>query len=290
MADFKKWSNASLTTLQTCAHQFKLKYLDKDFRPSGLAAKRGIGLHQVAKEIHKRQMVIRGTWDGDDDPIVKEAPGSPESIVEAKDLAASAFDKAVRDGFVLNEREREEGPEKIKAEQKDACVDMAGFYAAEVAPPVVPVAVERKVTINPQDSDIVLTGYMDLIETDEGEIIRDLKSAEKAPFDKAADLSQQLTLYSLMRLSDVKKLPRASRLVHVTRTPKTHVVKLTVQETTRSIEDIKILIRRINKAVEAVKAGIFIPADPASPGSPCGWCPFNEGTCEFYRKRPTTNV
>lgn len=287
MADYswyKKWSNSSLSTLQSCAHKFKLKYLEKNFRPSGLQAKRGIGLHEVAKEIHKRQMVIAGTWDGGM-PSVKETPGTPEAIIEAKDLAADSFKRAVSDGYSLSPKEKAYGEDKIKAEQLDACVDMAGFYAGEVAPPVVPVAVERKVVITPSDSDITLTGYFDLIETDEGEVIRDLKTAEKAPFDKAADMSQQLTMYTLMRYADVGKIPRASRLIHVTRTPQTHITKLTVQETTRSIEDIKILISRINTAVEAVKKGVFVPADPAAAGSPCSWCEFADGTCKYVRKR-----
>ncbi len=74
MSVFSRWSNSSLTTLQMCAHKFKLKHLDKMYRQSGYQAKRGIAVHHVAKEAHKRQMVELNV-DALHDLTVRALPG-----------------------------------------------------------------------------------------------------------------------------------------------------------------------------------------------------------------------
>jgi hypothetical protein len=284
MSTFNRWSNSSLSTLQSCGERFRLQYIERNFRPSGLKAKRGVAIHAVAREAHKRQMVESKKWDGAA-PLITEIPGSERSLEEARDLAASEFEKAMGEGFTLDADEKELGADLTKALQKDCAVDLAGMYVSEVAPPIVPTAVERKVTIKPKDSDITIVGFIDLVQEDTGEVIRDLKTVEKSPYDKAAALSQQLTMYAMIRMADVGVLPRAQRLVHLVRTPKTHKMSVVVQETTRDAEDIKRLAHRINTAVEAVKKGVFVPADPAAAGSPCAWCPFADGTCVYVRKR-----
>lgn len=283
---FKKWSNSSITTLQICGHKFYLRHLKKDRRPSGFAAKRGIATHKAATEAHKRQMVEAKLWTGASRVLMEEMPGTPRSIEEARDLAASEFEAVLqKDGVALTDKDLELGEAVAKARAKDAAVDLAGLYVGEVAPHVSPVAVERKVEIKPKNSDIVLTGYIDLISTEEGEVIRDLKTKDKKPFEKEAELSQQLTLYHLIRLADVGKLPVAGKLVHVIRTPERHEMSVVVQETKRTVEDIKLLVRRINAAVEAVRKGVFVPADQAAPASPCGYCEYADGTCIYVRRR-----
>jgi hypothetical protein len=293
MSTFNRWSNSSLTTIQMCGHKFYLKYIKKLYRQSGPQAKRGIAIHGVAKEIHKRQMVELNRWTGDK-PLFENLPGSGESIIEAKDIAASQFEKAWQEGVVLSATDKEIGVEKVKAAQKDTTIDLASLYVSDVAPLVVPMAVERKVEIHPKNIPITVLGHIDLIEEDAGkeeipegrstDVIRDLKTAEKAPWKGAAAVSQQLTLYHLIRLADVRKMPRKGRLVHLVRTPKTHEMSIVTQETERDMDDIKALVNRIKAAVEAVDKGVFVPADPAAPGSPCSWCEYADGTCEYVRK------
>lgn len=288
MSYFKRWSNSSLSTLQVCGEKFRLKYLEKQYRESGPAAKRGIALHSVAKEIHKRQLVVAGKWQGEE-PEFKGVilAGNSAAIEEARDLAASQFETAWKKGVIIGQGEDKA---KIKAEQKDVAVDLAGLYVDEVAPNVVPEAVERKVEIVPQDLDITIMGIMDLVESDNGDVIRDLKSKEKKPWKGEAAVSQQLTLYHLIRFIDIRNqtgkgvLPRAGRLVQLVRTPKTKQKKVYIQETTRDMEDIKNLAERIKTAVQAVEKGIFVPADPAAAGSPCQWCEYADGTCKYVRK------
>jgi len=293
----RSWSNSALTTLQMCGHKWYLRYVMKDWRPVGYAAKRGSAVHHVAKEIHKRQMVESKLYDGL--PEITELPGSQRSYDEARDLAATQFEKEiVRGDVVLMDKEKDLGHEAVKASSKDASVDLAGLYVIDVAPTVKPIAVERKVEIQPKNMDIMIQGYIDLIDDDLGDVIRDLKTSEKSPWEYAADVSQQLTLYNMIRYAELKKkadageillsavkLPRASKLVHLVRTPKTHEMSVKVQETTRTMDDIKMLIARIKTAVTAVEKGVFVPADPAAAGSPCGYCEFNDGTCPYFKKK-----
>src|SRR3972149_4666665 len=92
---FNRWSNSSLTTLQMCAEKFRLRYLERDRRPSGLAAKRGIAVHKIASEVHKKQLADAGKWDGIA-PRMSESVGTKASITEACDLAATEFEVAFK--------------------------------------------------------------------------------------------------------------------------------------------------------------------------------------------------
>lgn len=298
MATFKRWSVSSLGTIQLCGEKFRRKHIEKDYRPAGPAAARGISVNRVKNEAHKRQMAERGEWDGDT-PRITELPGSPRSIEEAKDIAATEFASAVKRGLAFSDAERAEGISNVLAQQKDAAVNLGALYVKEVAPPIDPVGVERKIVVAPRDSDIEIVGYLDLIERmqagqqlvtsgapiifDQGdEVVPDLKTKDKAPFKDAAAKSSQLTMYAMLRRLEVGKLPRAMKLTHLIQTPKEKRRYIDVQVTTRDEEDVAILLRRINAAVEAVSKGVFVPADPSSPGSPCGWCEY-KGDCRFVR-------
>ena len=89
----------------------------------------------------------------------------------------------------------------------------------------------------------------------------------------------------MIRYAEVRKMPRESKLIHLVRTPKTHEMSVVTQSTTRDMEDIKRLVERIRAAVEATEKGVFVPADPSTPGSPCTWCEFNDGTCKFFKRK-----
>lgn len=282
---FNKWSNSSLTTLQMCAHKFYLRHLQRDRRPSGLAAKRGTAVHKVALEAHKRQMAMLGKWRGDE-PEMQEEPGTLRSMDEARDMAATAFEHALsRDGVAYTKDDMVEGIQISKARAKDAAIDLSELYVDVVVPRITPEAVERKVTIKPKNSAITIEGRIDLVQSDNGDVIRDLKTKEKAPWEGEARVSQQLTMYHLIRLAETGTLPKAGRLVHLVRTPARHELKVVEQETTRSNEDIGRLVERINTAVAAVERGVFVPADESAPGSPCGYCEYADGTCKYVRRR-----
>lgn len=301
--DYKRWSASSLGDIELCAEKFRRKHLEKDRRAAGVAAARGTAVNRVKNEAHKRQMFARGEWAGEV-PRITEMPGTPRSVEEAKDIAATEFEASIKRGVSFSKVEEAEGIQKVMAAQKDAAVNLGALYVTDVAPPMDPVGVERKIVVKPRDVDIEIVGYLDLVErmrlgvrVGEGdpswngnedtfaqgdEVIPDVKTKDKAPFRDAARVSAQLTMYAMLRRLEVGKLPRAVKLIHLVQTPAQKKRYVDVQVATRDEEDVAILQRRINVAVEAVKRGVFVPANPSAPGSPCGWCDY-AGDCRYVR-------
>lgn len=293
MSQFKTWSASSLMTIQLCGEKFRRKHVEKDYRPAGPAAARGSAVNRVKNEAHKRQMADRNEWQGET-PKLTEAPGTARALEESKDVAAKEFDSAVKRGISFSAAEQVEGVAKVLAAQKDSAVVLAGLYVGKVAPLYYPVAVERKIFVRPRDSSIEIVGYLDLVRQVQeaeaatkgfplgSEVVPDVKTKDKSPFKDAARVSSQLTMYAMLRRLETGKLPAALELVHLVRTPKLGTTYTEIQQTVRDEEDIAMLVRRINVAAESVEKGVFVPADPAAPGSPCGWCEYR-GDCRFVK-------
>jgi hypothetical protein len=331
------WSASRLATAQRCLHQYYLKYVKKDYRDSGPAAKRGLAVHHASKEVHKRQVILRAQEDNEFlkrisivkgitpeqlyDSAAENVPdGGDASREEARTLAADNFEEEWKKGTKLKPDEKKRWKE-VKAEFKDAAVNMAGAYVGDIAPYITPIGVETKVEVTPKEADFSINGRLDLLEEDledleiyldknedhkypvSDEVIRDLKTKDKKPYKFVeedlsddglvhygtgpdADNSSQLTMYNLLRLGHTKKLPKGSRMTTVVETPKAKNLDIYVMDTTRDVTDVRMLIKRIQVATDAVEKGIFVPADPAMAGSPCSWCDYSaDGTCEFYRRK-----
>lgn len=287
----KRWSPSALFAIQECGERYRRKWIEGERRPIGIAAPRGSSVHGVAKTSHRRQLDTKKRSE-------RERPGDPEAlqaaiptIEEAKDLAASLFTANINEKEVaFTDEEKEEGAEKVKGRVKDTTVAMAGHYVEKIAPVIDPIAVEHAVIVKPRDADFEIKGIMDLVTFAPPEpvllgekipppdpivVIDDLKTATKAPWKDAADRSQQLTFYSMLRRRQSGKMPDKVRLKTVVETPKTRKVSHVVQTSTRDLEQVKSLVQRINTAVAAVERGVFIPANPD------GWrC--SAKYCEFF--------
>lgn len=263
-----KWSNSALTTLQQCGEKFRRRYIEKERAPSSVSAVAGGTVHKVARTALLRKMTDQ----------------TLPSVEEAQDLAADEFEAAWRSGVSLSAEERDQGIDAVHGEAKDFAVDLSAFHVSAVSPAIDPVGVERKITVKPKDSDIEINGVIDLIDRmPEGEVIRDLKTSKKSPNGDAAEKSQQLTMYALIRRAEVGKIPVALALDHLVRTPARREKKHVPQVTFRSEEDLHTLVRRINTAVEAVRRGIFVPANPDSWWCSSSWCEFY-ATCVYVRR------
>lgn len=330
------WSASRLGTAQRCLHQYYLKYEMKDYREAGPPAKRGQAVHFAAKQVHKRQVILRAIEDSEflkrisivkdmkpdelyDSAAANEPDGGHESREEARAMAADCFEAEWKKGVGFKNKKDKANWKALKAQAKDSAVEMADAYVGDIAPTITPLAVERQVEVTPKRVDFMINGKIDLLEEDlpEGpdehghpqvvdpadhEVIRDLKTKEKKPYNFVeqetsddglihwgtgpdADNSSQVTMYYLLRLGQTKKLPKAGVLTTVVRTPKGQNLDVYIQATKRDMQDMRLLVRRVQIASEAVEKGVFIPADPAAPGSPCSWCDYNDGTCEFYRRK-----
>lgn len=261
-----EWNNSALNCIEECGEKFRRKIIEGEKLPPTASMIRGTAVHRVATESLLRKM------DSAELPTVEEA----------HDMAAEAFDGEWLGGVRLDEEEELEGVEKVRGDSKDFAIDLAGFHVSTVAPAVNPVGVERKITVRPKDSDLVIHGTIDLIDgTPAGEKIRDLKTSTKSPAKDKADRSQQLTMYSMIRAAEVGKLPVGLQLDYLVRTPARQEKKHIVLETTRGPDDVSALVQRINTAVRAVERGVFVPAAPDS-----WYC--SPTYCEFWKTCPYT--
>jgi hypothetical protein len=287
-----RWSNSALYTLQQCGERFRRRYIERDFRPSGVRAKRGTAVHHVANEAHMRQ--LRAKEEGK--PVEEYLSLVLPTVEEAKDLAAMTFDEAVKGGLALTEDEREAGEAKVVGAEKDVAVAMAEQYVTGVAPRVDPVGVERRVIIKPEGTDIEIVGIVDLVSEErllgewserDGpvivaerrlrqriEVVNDLKTADRQPQEGAVDKSQQLALYALIRTAETGRPPDKVRLRTMvkTRTGKVSTVEQTGEKTQADLEAVA---QRLNAAIETARAGTFVPANPDS-----WWC--SERFCEYW--------
>lgn len=259
------WSNSKLSDLQDCAERFRRKYVEGEKVPGTLRMHAGVAPHEVMREAHKRQIRAKELWaaSGDTDPLAVVLRDSLPSREEARDLAADRFEQSVVDGVTLLPEERQRARLAI-GEAKDFAVDVSAGYVAHVAPHKDPIAVERKVTVAPKDSDVRVVGRIDLITNDPfvGRVVDDLKTTRASPRKNAADQSQQLTMYAMLDGAAEGQLPDAVALDYMVRTPKRHDVYHRRLTSTRSAADVAALVSRINTAIAAVQAGVFVPAQP----------------------------
>lgn len=259
-----KWSNSSLTTLQQCGEKFRRRYIERERMPSSASAVAGGAVHKVARTALMRKMTDH----------------TLPSVAEARDLAATEFAAAWREGVQLTPDEIAEGAGSAEGRAKDFAVDLSGYHVQAVAPAINPIGIERKIVVKPKDSDIEINGVIDLIDQrPDGEVIRDLKTSKKSPNKDAADSSQQLTLYALIRKAEVGRLPSSLSLDYLVRTPARGELKHIPLFTVRDEEDVRGVVNRINTAVEAVKRGVFVPANPDA-----WWC--SRSYCEYFATCP----
>jgi hypothetical protein len=284
----RRWSNSMLYTAQQCGERFRRKYIERDFRPSSIRAKRGIAVHKVAGKSHVRQLA--GKERGDPREVYIDAVLSDE---EAKDVAATEFDHSVKEyGVAWSDAEKEIGVEKVAGEEKDTAVRMAGYYVGKVARGVDPLAVERSLTIKPAGLDVEILGIIDLVGEEPApaldpfaeeperrvrgvtiEVVHDLKTSDKRPREDAIGSNQQLTMYSLLRAAQTGKPPDRVRLTTLVNS-RQGVVTVT-QTGTRSLEDLNAVAARIDASIRMVEAGAFVPANPDA-----WWC--SEKFCEYW--------
>lgn len=268
-----EWNNSALSALERCGEAFRRRYIEKEIISPSPRMLRGTVVHAVATQGLLRKL------HGEDLP----------SVEEAKDLAATEFDATWRGGVSLNQDEVMAGVRMVEAESKDFAVDLSAFHVERVAPAIQPVAVERKIIVRPKDSDLVIHGTLDLVaSTPQGEAIHDLKTSQKSPNKNAAETSQQLSMYAVLRFAEVGTLPERLTLDYLVRTPARLERKHVALETTRTVEDVRAMVNRLNKAVEAVQRGVFLPTNPENWWCSRQWCSYFE-TCPYVvqgRTRP----
>ena len=198
---------------------------------------------------------------------------------QIKDLACDYLNTEWNQGEVaLDEDEIKEGIKKVKGGAVDKSVRLSCLHASEIAPALSPTHVQRKWEIELKNYPFDLMGFIDVQEGTHA--VRDTKTSGKSPAKNAADTSDQLTMYAMAVYALDKMLPEKLTLDFLVdnKTPKSVIV-----ETTRTLEDFKPILARIENAIQVIEKGIFVPAAQDSWGCSPKWCGFFR-TCKYARQ------
>ena len=276
MAAEMRWTNSMLSMLEVCGEKFRLRYIEKILMPPSPRQVRGTATHRSVRFSMKRRMDA----------------GLLPALEEVKDNAASEFDMQWLSGVLLSEEDKAEGMATVRDRAKDMAVNLSGLHRTAVAPGIVPKGVEYRIDVKPKDSDITIAGTLDLL-ADQGGLdwIRDTKTGEKSPNGDAAERSQQLTMYGLIRLAEVGALPAGYQQDHLVQTPARRDLKYVPLKTSRDMEDMRLLVNRINTATESVRRGSFVPCPPDHWACSATWCDYFNNGCIYTTRgvsRPTS--
>ena len=289
-----EWSNSKLLAFEQCGERGRRLYIEKDFRPRRTSLIRGTVVHETIRPMIRRRLEDGARMLGTSVEDLGKAltlsasdrqvllTGALPTLEEVRDIAATSFEQEWHGTEIaFDEDEEAEGHAKVGDRIKDTAIDLASLYRTRVAPTLAPKGVEYRVTVRPKDSDLVIKGTIDLLADEGGDVIADVKSSEKSPDKHAAEDSQQLSLYALIRYAETEAVPSRLRLDYLVRTPARHELKHVPLETTRDHEDMAAIVERLNRATAAVEKGVFLGADPSV--WYCRSCEFR-GDCPLVRR------
>jgi len=243
----KKYISATqLSTFERCGLQYLFRYVEKITIPPGVAMVKGAGVHGGAKANFEQKKESH-----------RDLPKG--HIIE---ISVTEFERRAAKGVLLTPEEETVGYEKVLGQTKDSVVTLASIFADEVAPVYQPAYVEERHRIVVPDSEYDLMAIMDLATEDE--LVVDLKTGSKKKAAAEVQTSSQLTFYSLVYKKITGNLPRAVRLEVLVdkKTPERQVL-----EGSRDLGHLQVLIARINRMVDAIAKGAFLPVEPSS-----FWC------------------
>ena len=287
-----RWSHSRLVKLLRCGEAYRREEEEQEFSPPSSSMVRGTVVHAVAAEGHERQIKGKASRPGDPKPMVLRESLPDEE--EAADLAASRFDWERKQSGIVGVRDPEvDEPEKVViGRDKDSAVRMSRHLVTKVAPYVDPISVEEKLVVEPADANIRISGILDLV-TNEPPLVpggpprrgvRDYKSKRKAPDAGEAAGSGQLSMYALLdslvtgRIADVFALDFIVDDGRFLKPP-----YFVSQESTRTQEDIDVMIERLNNAIEGAAAGVFLANGVGTWQCSPRWCQWWT-TCKFVSK------
>ncbi len=188
-------------------------------------------------------------------------------VSDLKDCVADEIEKGFQEDLFFSDDEKTVGKEKLRGQWKDLAVSGVEVYHKEVAPQVTPVGVEQEFKL--QWGDHVLHGFMDVV--DEKALIRDTKTTRKTPVATIAQQSQQLTLYAIAYKALHGRLPERLTLDYVVMN--NGKSKTAVYETTRTQADMQKFLMRLQRVINGIQAGVFLPPSEAWACAYCQYAP-----------------
>ena len=235
-------SVSQLGMFQRCNIQYRRRYLEGETIPPGIAAHVGSGVHKAAEINFKSKMQT-----GEDMPL--------DAV---QDAAAEAYDKALSEGVFFAPDEAP-GAKAAMVQGKDDAVSLATLFRRELAPTIMPALVEHRVTLEIPGVALPVVTILDCYTADRK--LRDLKTSGKRWTEDRAHTSPQPTVYRESVLQSTGEYPD-ELMFDVLVNNKTPVLQTI--PTSRTEEDLQILTRKFQTMIEAIRAGIFMPAEPGS--------------------------
>jgi hypothetical protein len=237
-----------------CGEQYRFRYKENIKLPPGIAMLKGTGVHGGSK-LNWTQKIRSGN----------DLPR--KDIIDA---SISCFEEEQKKGFELSGEEKAIGKDNVISTAKDSIVTLSGLYADDVAPAYQPVKVEEKLVLETFSPEYDLLAYVDMVDKDTNLV--DLKTTRRKKQQAEADNSIQLSFYAYIYKALTGKLPKSVCLETLVekKQPERQCLK-----STRTDEDMTIILERINAMIDGVKKGVFISADPSD------WC-CSPTYCGYY--------
>lgn len=247
-----------LKTLGMCTMRYYFRRVENIIAPPGIAMVVGSSVHKSVERDMRSKMETTAL-----------AP-----LVELQEIAEAGVKLRFETGVAVDEKEAKVGEKVLRGKAIDKAVTLAALHHQTLAPSIEPTMVEEKWVIKMDGYPMDLEGQTDLEELN---CIRDTKTSAKSPKADAADRSDQLTMYTLARHVHRRPWPKhlyLDTLVHL-KTPKP-----VTQRTVRDEQDIEILLRKIQAAIEFIDAGKYFPCDPGV----SWWC--TPASCGYWKHCP----
>ncbi|HBR33665.1 MAG TPA: hypothetical protein DD734_03460 [Firmicutes bacterium] len=240
-------SSSQINLILDCSAKYMFRYIFRIRPPSRPFAARGKAVHRGLEYNYRQKIETH-----------EDLP-----LSDVLEVASDAFDSML--AYVQWDSEEDPG------QFKDQTVELISFYHQLVAPTIQPVMVEQPVIIDIPETDFIIKGFIDLI--DSNGYIRDTKTKNITPPQKVVDNSLQLTIYAMGYRQLTGKAEAGvilDNVVNLKKGPK--YVPLVSQRTDRDITRITNIARAI---VGCIKSGSYCP----NPNSMM--C--SESQCEFWK-------
>lgn len=256
----------AIDMLSRCGEQYRRRYVQNEKIPPGVAVIVGSATHRCIAGNMRHKM-------------------ETGALLLAETCAAFARDAVnktwAEEGVLLNDDERQMDLGKVRGAAVDKAVRLSVLHHQRIAPLVQPTHVERAWTLAlPGYPDLDLAGTIDIQEG--STCIRDSKTSAMSPAWNVADNSDQLTAYALAAQVLDGAMPgrlALDYLVDLKRGP-----KVETRVTTRTADDSRVFLRRVEAAINALDKGAFVPARQTDWWCSLRWCGY-ASTCPYFRGR-----
>lgn len=240
-------SPSSLGLFCRCREAFRRRYICGDVIPPGIAACVGSGFHKACEKNHKQKIET----------------GTDLSVEELQEIARDSYDRAIRNGVMLSEEEKQESAKALGA-GADNAVNLAAAYAEKVAPTIHPALVEKQLIAEVPGLEVPFLGIIDVYEFDA--TCRDMKSAARKWAAGKAETEMQPPIYNYLLKENGMQTGKFAFDVLTYKQDHQHI------ELTPQMGDMVPIIARSKSLISAVMSGDFPPAEPGHWMCNPKWC------------------